>query len=192
MKKLVLIVALALVGIAVTAQSVITFKNGVQMEGSIEAINADRLQFNGTKINVNALTNIDGNISDYHIKELYRKNPDILINGIAKPTKPIVQKPLPIKRDYRYYRLETPGDLIAKSSRLRLTGMGVAFGTGILGGVLAVENPEIAAPVLIVGSLAATGFYIAGEVVQIKAGRLMNEQVIIEPSKEGLGLSVNF
>ena len=91
----------------------------------------------------------------------------------------------------RYVRVQTAGDLIAKSAQLRLWGyvIGSAVPTASL---LLIDDPDVALTVGFLGATAGVVMYIVGESLQIRAGRIMNQHLTITPASSGLGVAVNF
>lgn len=93
----------------------------------------------------------------------------------------------------RTYRYITPGDLIKKSSIYRFTSLGISFTSAIIvsSDIIELKDNKIAFSVF--SGVTVLGFYIASEVLLIKAGNIMNkERFNLSPASEGIGLAINF
>jgi hypothetical protein len=90
---------------------------------------------------------------------------------------------------------KTPGDYIIKSSELKLLSIEIGIITTALYKVGVFNNVSLKGQKTIFYSTGGIclGLFIAGELILIKAGKLMNEErVSLSPASEGIGLAINF
>ncbi len=85
---------------------------------------------------------------------------------------------------------QTAGDLIIISAQVRLSGLGVSavMSTLFLTGAFDNMNNETRTGIAVGSCIAGIGLYVAGEMIQIKAGEKMN----LAPASEGIGLALQF
>ncbi len=105
------------------------------------------------------------------------------------------QKEIPKTQKEKKSILKTPGNLIIKSSHLRLAGIGISIGTSTLYAARAFEklSDDNRNTILIASGIASLSLYIAGELTLVKAGELLNkERITISTASEGIGLAINF
>lgn len=196
MKKLILIL-LFFYPILLFSQQQIVLKSGVQFEAYIRGVQGEDLIFyqkvkeiDSKKVEIMLIHSISGEFSELAVKKLAKKNPEIIFNSTY----------IPAKNDnsyqgYNQSMVLTSGDLIKRSSVLRLSGFAVAGGTTIAyyaGAFDNMETKDINTLFIVSGSVSLI-LYVAGEITLFKAGKALNrEAVTLAPASQGIGLAIKF
>lgn len=197
MKKLIFI-TLLLYPVLLFSQQNVVLKSGIQFEAYIRGVQGKALFFynevkeiDSRKVDIMLIDSISGDITKTTTKALIKKNPAIKLNSIYAPV---------IKyNSYQEYdqgrNVVTSGDLIMKSSMLRLSGFAIAGGTAIAYYAGAFDNMETKdqnAVLIVSGSLSLI-LYVTGEITLFNAGKLHNrEAVTLTPATQGIGMAINF
>jgi hypothetical protein len=199
MKKLI-ILALFFYPALLFAQQQVVLKSGIQFEAYIRGVQGNNLCFyqkikeiDSKKVSIMLIRSISGEIyKSTTTKALIKKNPKIIFNSTYTP----------IKQDSSYQGNEvnraivlTSGDLIMRSSVLRLSGFAVAGATTIAYYACAFKKmePKDQNTLFIVSGSVSLVLYIAGEITLFNAGKMHNrEAVTLSPASQGIGLAINF
>lgn len=213
MKKLIFLIAL-IAPFFVVAQTQLTLTNGQKFDCQIAGVWGTKLAFEkfipilgNDKVDVRHIVMIAGEISESTKKSILKKNKAIVfedeiqeIDSVAIPANTAAiavgttgTEYLPQDDSFSPAIELTAGDYIKESAWLRLSAFSITSVTGIavLAGAFK-DNPDTQKTVAIVAGAASLILYIAGESLQIKAGKLMNEQITITPSSQGIGMAINF
>jgi deoxycytidine triphosphate deaminase len=180
------------------SQQQVTLKSGMQFEGFINRVSKDNLLFyqnideiGSKKVDISLITAIAGEFENSTKKALIKRNPEIVFTTTyVKPEKYYTNN------EYEQMSLPvlTSGDLIKRSSVLRLSGLALstATATAIWAGALG-DDYDTQKTVAIAAGVVSLGLYIAGEITLFKAGKLHNkEAVTLTPASQGIGMAINF
>lgn len=196
MKKLIFL-ALCFYPFFLCAQQQVTLKSGQRFDGHIFKVRGNNLIFyqkireiDSQKVDIMLVHSISGEINKPAItNELIKKNPKIVFNSTYTP----------IVHDYSNLtdkqKVVTSGDLIKKSSMLRLSGFTLAGATAIAYNARAFNKmePKDRDTLFIVSGSVSLLLYFAGEITLFNAGKIHNrEAVTLTPASQGIGLAINF
>jgi len=160
----------------------ITLKDGRIIDCLIEKVTDKSITYS------NATEGRGNTVSREYISEIITSNGEPL-------RKTNIDDPIYQTNLNKYSTSDTAGEYLASAGKNYISGVGLAFGAGIVG-YIGATNEDLEALMIVSAGMAITGFVctIIGHTKLIKAGKKLdeNKKISFHPSSSGIGLAMKF